>query len=247
MYNGKKVSLVLPTYSEKDSIKKVIRDFESLGVIDEIIAVNNNAVEGTSAEIAQTTAKEVFQPIQGYGAAIQKGLAEATGELIAVCEPDETFFVRDLLKLLVFSEEVDIVYGSRTVKNFIWGKAKMGAFLKWGNWFVAKLIEVLFNANSLSDVGCTYRLISRAALDKMLPTFLVRSNFFSPEMMVRGCLLGLKSIQIPVNYLERVGQSTITNNFKKSFILGIKMIILIFAMRFGIEKITVKFLEKNNV
>jgi glycosyltransferase involved in cell wall biosynthesis len=246
MYEGKKVSLVLPTYNEKDSIKKVIQDFEKLGVLDEIIVVNNNAVAGTSEEIKQTTAKEVFQPIQGYGAAIQKGLAETTGDLVAVCEPDETFFARDIFKLLVFSEEVDVVYGSRTVKNFIWGNAKMGLFLRWGNWFVAKLIEVLFNGNSLSDVSCTYRLIKRSALDKMLPTFMVKSNFFSPEMMVRGYLMGFKSIQIPVNYLERVGESTITSDFKKSFILGIKMIILIFAMRLGMEKSIIKFLEKNH-
>ena len=244
MYENKKVSLVLPTYSEKESIRKVINDFEKLGVVDEIIVVNNNAPAGTSEEIRPTSAKEVFESTQGYGAAIRRGLAEATGDLVAVCEPDETFLAKDLLKLLVFSDEVDIVYGSRTVKNFIWSGAKMGLFLKWGNWFVAKLIEVLYNTDSLSDVGCTYRVIKKEALKKMLPTFLVRSNFFSPEMMVRGYLLGLKSTQIPINYLSRVGESTITNNFKKSFVLGMKMIFLIIFMRFGWEKSLVNYLEK---
>ena len=40
----------------------------------------------------------------------------------------------------------------------------MGLLLKWGNWFVAKLLELLFNTSYLSDVGCTYRMIRRPAL-----------------------------------------------------------------------------------
>ena len=39
----------------------------------------------------------------------------------------------------------------------------MGCFLKWGNWAVAKMVEVLFNTSHLSDIGCTYRLLRQAA------------------------------------------------------------------------------------
>ena len=35
----------------------------------------------------------------------------------------------------------------------------MDWFLRWGNWAVAKLVELLFNTSHLSDVGCTYRLL----------------------------------------------------------------------------------------
>ena len=119
----------------------------------------------------------------------------------------------------------------------------MGRFLKWGNWFVAKLDEVLFNTNSLTDVGCTYRLVKKSALDRMMPHFRVTSNFFGPEMMIRGYLLGLKGVQIPVNYRERTGKSSVTGEFKKAFSLGIKMIILTIAMRFNIEKYLINLLE----
>ena len=37
----------------------------------------------------------------------------------------------------------------------------MDWLLRWGNWAVAKLIEVLLNTSHLSDVGCTYRLLKR--------------------------------------------------------------------------------------
>ena len=50
--------MVLPTYNEKDSIRQVIRDFEQLGVVDEIIVINNNAAAGTSEQVSGTSARE---------------------------------------------------------------------------------------------------------------------------------------------------------------------------------------------
>lgn len=236
MYKQSKVTVILPTYNERDSIRQVIQEFEALGVVDEILVINNNAVEGTSENVRGTSAIEIHEPRQGYGAAIRRGFAEATGDLVAVCEPDATFAAEDLHKFLVYSEDVDIVYGSRTIKTFIWERANMGLLLKWGNWFVAKLLELLFNTSYLSDVGCTYRMIRRPALLKLLPLFRVNSNFFGPEMMVRGYQMGFRCVQIPVNYKERTGQSSVTGNVKKSIILGVQMIVLIVAMRFGVER-----------
>jgi glycosyltransferase involved in cell wall biosynthesis len=236
MYKDRKVSLILPTYREKDSIRQVIHDFEALGLVDEIVVINNNATEGTSDEVRQTSAIEIHEPVQGYGAAIRRGFAEATGDLVVVCEPDATFAASDLHKFLAYADDVDIVYGSRTIRTFIWQRANMGFLLKWGNWFVAKLLEVLFNTTYLSDVGCTYRMIRREALVKLLPTFQVRSNFFGPEMMVRGYRMKLKCVQIPVNYKERTGVSSVTGNLGKSIVLGAQMIVLIVAMRFRLER-----------
>jgi glycosyltransferase involved in cell wall biosynthesis len=243
MHKGQRISVILPTYNEKDSIRKVIRDFEALGVVDEILVINNNAAEGTSAEVAGTSAVEIHEPVQGYGSAIRRGMRESTGELVVVCEPDDTFLAADLFKFLAYADDVDVVYGSRTVKTFIWEHANMGLLLKWGNWFVAKLLEVLFGTNHLSDVGCTYRLIRRPALERLLPTFQVRSNFFGPEMMVRGYRLKLRCLQIPVNYRERIGVSSVTGDIRKAIVLGFQMIILIVAMRFGLERSLLKWLQ----
>ena len=162
MYKEKKISLILPTFNEKDSIKKVIQDFEELGIIDEILVINNNAATGTTEEVKGTSAVEIRESEQGYGSAIIRGFKEATGDIMIVCEPDDTFLARDIYKFLAYGEDVDIVYGSRTYRELIWSGANMGWFLRFGNWAVAKLLEVLFNTNSLTDVGCTYRLVHKA-------------------------------------------------------------------------------------
>jgi glycosyltransferase involved in cell wall biosynthesis len=236
VHNGRLISLILPTFNERASIRKVIGDFERLGVVDEIIVVNNNAVSGTSDEVAGTSAREVSEPVQGYGSAIRRGFREAKGDLIAVCEPDDTFLADDLFKLLAYAGDVQVVYGSRTVREFIWQGANMGRFLKWGNWATAKLVEVLFNTNSLSDVGCTYRLIERGALEQLLPCFRVDSNFFGPEMMILGFQHRIPSVQIPLRYKQRVGQSSVTGSLFRAFVLGCQMIVLAVGMRLGLHE-----------
>lgn len=230
-WKSKKISLILPTYNELDSIKKVINKFSGLKIFFEIIVINNNASIGTSDEIAQTDAVEIHEKKQGYGSAILRGFYESKGDLIVVCEPDDTFVEEDIYKLLAYSDSFDVVYGSRTMNDMIWDGANMGWFLRFGNWSVAKLLQILFNTCSLTDVGCTYRLVKRSSMLKILKKSKVVSNFFGPEMMLISILLNLKIIQIPINYRERVGISSVTGSFKKAFILGIQMILLILKFR----------------
>ena len=213
------------------SIRACCDEFLLEGIVDELIVVNNNAAPGTSDEVAQTKAREVHEPVQGYGAAIRRGFREATGDLIIVSEPDGTFVGRDVLKLLAYSDHFEVVYGSRTIKELIWRGANMGLFLKWGNYWVAKLLEVLFNTTSLTDVGCTMRCIHRQALARIEPFFTVNGSFFGPEMMVLSVLAKQKVIQIPVNYTTRVGHSSVTGNKLVAFFLGLRMIRLVLSYR----------------
>lgn len=231
MWRGKSLSVVLPTYNEKDSIADVIRRFEALGVVDEVVVVNNNAAAGTSEEVATTGAREVLETRQGYGAAIQRGLREVDTDLVAVCEPDGTFDPEDLHKLLPFTRECDMVVGSRTVSHFIWDGANMGWFLQWGNWAVAKLVEVLYNTTSLSDVGCTFRVLSRERKEDVLRHSKLAGSAYGLEMLLLAVVRAAKLVQVPVNYHARVGQSSVTGDLGKTIRLGTEMILLVLRMR----------------
>lgn len=231
MWREKTVSVILPTYNEKDSIKGFIRNLEKEQLADEILVINNNAAEGTSEEVAQTSAREIMEPVQGYGAAIQRGFKESTGDLVMVFEPDATFMAHDMRKMLSYSEDFDVVYGTRTSRALIWRGADMGLFLKWGNYSVAKLMEFLFNTTCLTDVGCTVRCIHRNALEDLQPYFTVKGSFFGPEMMLLTVIRNKKVIQIPVNYTKRVGSSSVTGNKFIAFGLGLRMITLVLQYR----------------
>ena len=168
MWKGKKVSVVFSTYNEKDSVRKEINDCFETGFVDEIIVVNNNAAKGTEEEVAKTKAKQVFETRQGFGHGYRRALKEATGDVIIMTEPDGTYnHKKDLEKLLLYSDDFPVVLGTRTTQALIGEGANMGVFLKWGNVFVGKLIEVLFNTTHLSDAGCTLSLLSKDALKQI--------------------------------------------------------------------------------
>jgi len=238
-WRGSRISVVLPTYNERESIRAAILDFATIDVVDEILVINNNAAAGTSEQVAaavqqlpnETLVREVHERRQGYGFAIQRGLREASGDYIVVAEPDGTFLGRDTFKLLAYVEDFDIVYGSRTARTFIWRGANMGLWLRWGNWGVAKLMEFLFNSTNLTDVGCTMRLIRREALARMEGQFTVGGSAFGPEMMLLSLLQGLRVIQVPVNYLPRIGVSSVTGDMRKAVMLGFSMIGLVLRYR----------------
>ena len=232
MWNGQRLAVVLPTYNEHLSIADCIRSFEALGIVDEIVVVNNNAHPDTSPAVSSTTAREVHESTQGYGAAIRRGLAETQAfDLVCVCEPDGTFDPADLMKLLPFTSDVDVVFGSRTVQTFILSGANMGWFLRWGNWAVAKLTEVLFNTVYLSDVGCTFRVLKRSAIDEMTPDFVGNASSFGFEMMLHAARRRMTMVQVPVKYQPRVGESSVTGDFGKALKLGLQMIAMCLRMR----------------
>ena len=229
MHKYKKVSLIFPCYNEEEGIETAIKEFRVTRLIDEIIVVDNNSTDRT-AEIAKKNGAVVIKETrQGYGFAVRAGLQKATGDTIIVAEPDGTFLGRDVEKLLSYVEDFDFVVGTRINSSLIWEGANMGLFLKWGNWFLAKLIQTLYNGPSLTDVGCTLRAIKKTALKKIQNKFNVGGSEFSPEMIILALQHKIKTIEIPVNYLPRKGTSKITGNKVKAFFLGLRMLQLIFT------------------
>ena len=233
MWKNKKVSVVFSTYNEKASIRKCIDDFFKTGVVDEVIAVDNNAVKGTREEIFKTRAKYFLETKQGFGWGYRRAMHESTGDIIVMTEPDGTYDTNDILKLLAYCDDFDVVFGTRTTSIMIGEGANMGWFLKWGNYAVAKFVEILFNTSHLSDVGCTYRLIKRSAYEKIKKKFVIGGNEFNPDMMLQVIKNRIKYIEIPVKYMRRVGVSSVTGDFKRTFVVGLKMIMLILRHRLG--------------
>ena len=236
MWKEQKVSVVFSTYNEKDSIRKFIDDCFKTGYVDEVIAVDNNAVKGTKEEILKTKAKYFLEKKQGFGFGYRRALHGATGDILIMSEPDSTFDAKDIIKFLAYSDDFEVVFGTRTTSIMIGKGANMGLFLKWGNFAVAKFVEFLFNTNHLSDVGCTYRLIKRRVYEKIKNKFTIGGNEFNPDMMLQIIRSRIRFIEIPVNYLRRVGESSVTGKQWKAFFVGWKMIFLIIKHRLGIIK-----------
>ncbi len=239
MYEGKKVSVVIATYREKRSIKKVIDDFFSTKFVDEVIIVNNNAESGTDEEVKKTKAKIFYEIQQGYGYAYRRAIQEATGDLIVVSEADATFSASDLERFLVYSRDFDVVLGTRTSQVGPLSSYGMGIMRKFANVLEAKTIEILFNSVALTDVGCTYKLFNRSALKKIIPIWgNTESALFNTQLVLFTVALNLKFVEIPISYNKRVGTSSIVGKWYQviKWAVVIQFYILFFWFRSRVFK-----------
>lgn len=233
MYQNRRVSIVFPAYNEEENIQNAIHEFFLHPAVDEVVVVDNNSKDRTKEEILKTRAKYVFEERPGYGSALMRGMAEASGDLIVTVEPDGTFSAADLDKLLAYSHDFDVVFGTRTSRALIWSGAYMPFWVRLGNELVAKEMEYLFNGPSLTDVGCTYKLMSRQAYQKIKHRLKIPGSHFSPNFMMAVLKEGIKCAEIPVNYKPRVCESKITGKHPwRTIKLGFRMIGYILKERF---------------
>jgi glycosyltransferase involved in cell wall biosynthesis len=228
---GNRVSVVFPAFNEEAGIAQAVADFGAIEAVDEVLVVDNNSRDATASRATAAGARVVSELRQGYGHALRRGLNEAQGEYVVLAEPDGTFMGKDVLKLLAYADDFDLVLGTRTTRELIWHGANMGWQLRWGNWIVAKLLQVLFGGPSLSDCGCTLRLIRRSAAERLLPRFTVGGSHFLPEMVCLALLNRQRLVEVPVNYRVRVGDSKITGSLSTAVRVGARMTGLILRYR----------------
>jgi glycosyltransferase involved in cell wall biosynthesis len=231
MYQSKSVGIVFPAYNEDKNIEAAVKDFLSVPVVDKVFVIDNNCTDRTAELAAAAGAIVVPESNRGYGWALRRGLREADTDLVLLCEPDGTFIAKDVYKLLAYSDDFKMVMGTRTTRELIWQQANMGFFLRVGNFIVAKTLSLLFNGPSLSDCGCTFRLVHRDLARALNPLLTVGSSHFLPEMVILALLRRDPVIEVPINYRGRVGESKITGSWKGTFSTGARMISLILKYR----------------
>ena len=238
MWHGKKVAVIFPTYREKKSIKTVIEEFDHSGYVDELIVVDNNAEVGTVEEVKKTRAKIIYENRQGYGHAIRKGLSSTKADLLIVAEPDGTFDGNDVIKLLSYSDDFDLVLGSRTHVSLIHKGSDMTSVKQVLAIWLAKMATWLFFCPLLTDLGCTLRLTNRTAWKRIEKEVKGGDWIFSIKWILVAVMRKTHYIQIPVNFRARVGTSSFVDTFSKKAIWGINEFMYIWYLwiRFKYEK-----------
>lgn len=208
-----KLTVTLTAYNDEKSIGLAVEDFAKHPLVERVIVVSNNSSDGTF-EVAERAGAIVFnETTQGYGACVHRALSEAIKfsdtELIVLCEGDMTFSSFDIDKLLSFSAHADIVNGTRIVEQLRDKETQLSIFMFYGNWFVAKLLEVKHLGNvTLTDVGSTYKLCRRSALERLLPLLNNKVNLeFNPYLIDKALENQLKIIECPITFRKRIGES----------------------------------------
>lgn len=230
MWGKQTVAVIFPTYREKKSIFDAIQDFDSSGLVDEIVVVDNNAEKGTAEEVKKTRAKLIKEKRQGYGRAIRTGIENTKADLFIIAEPDGTFDGKDVVKLLAYSDNFDTVFGSRTHVPLIHKHSEMSFLRRIFDVLWGKLISLLFLCPPFTDVGCSLRISNRKGWSKVSSECKSEGSLFATEWQLVAAKNRVNFIEIPIHFKKRVGKSSVTNTFKKQAIWGTIMFFYIWKV-----------------
>lgn len=236
MFRHRTVSLVIPAYNEEETIRQVVEEFRQEPHLDEIVVVDNNCKDRTAEFATAAGARVVAESRPGYGSALMAGMAAAKGDLLVLVEADGSFRARDVVKLLVYLDDAGMVMGTRTTKQMVEQGANMRFLLRWGNVFMAKFLQLCWLRPSeprFTDVGCTFRALSRATFEKIRHRLAQTGPAFSPEMMCAALMERCRIIEVPVTYSQRMGgESKHSDTFARQAKTAWKMFRTICRKRF---------------
>jgi len=196
-----KVSVIIPVYNERDTIAETLARVRKAPVDKEIIVVDDASSDGTPGIVESLPGpdlKLVRQPRnQGKGAAIRRGLEEASGEVILIQDADLEYDPADYPKLIAPIEagEAEVVYGTRA-PEFRGMRFPHRVF----NWLAARLANLLYRAG-ISDEATCYKVF-RAAVIKQIPLKCQRFEF-CPEVTAKVRKRGLRIHEVPISYQAR--------------------------------------------
>lgn len=223
MYNNHKVSVIIPVLNEEDSIKNVIRDIPSS--VDEIVVVDNGSKDQTKIRAKEAGVIVADQPQRGYGSACLKGLSIVQDpDIVVILDGDYSDYPDQMTRLLdpIVNNQADFVIGSRVLGNYEKGSLTPQQY--WGNVLATTLMRWFFRFR-FTDMG-PFRAIRYCDIKKMDMT---DPNFgWNVEMQVKAIRQGLRILEVPVDYRNRIGQSKISGTVIGTIKAGSKIIATIF-------------------
>jgi glycosyltransferase involved in cell wall biosynthesis len=205
-----RVSVIIPTHNEAQSIERVLADLPS-ELTTEVIVVDSNSNDGTPEIAARMGARVLQEPRRGYGRACLTGLASTSSpDVVVFLDGDYSDRPSELPILLapIVDGSADITLGSRLRAR------TSAAALPWhqmfGNRLAARLIRLLYGLR-ITDLG-PFRA-GRADVLRLLD--LEETTYgWAVEMILKGALGGYRVVEVPVSYYPRIGKSKISGTLK---------------------------------
>ncbi|GMV20989.1 MAG: hypothetical protein AMXMBFR57_09380 [Acidimicrobiia bacterium] len=204
-----KLSIIMPAYNERRTIETIVNRVlavELPGLTREIVIVNDASTDGTADILATMAARDgirVFtqNPNQGKGAAVARGIREATGDILLIQDADLEYDPAEYPNLLrhILRGDADVVYGSRFLGS-PHGHRVLYFWHSVGNRLLTLLSNAVTDLN-LTDMETCYKVFTKDVAKRLD----LQSKRFGmePEMTCKFARMRVRIYEVPISYHGR--------------------------------------------
>jgi len=223
-----KLSIIIPVYNEKTTIKEIIKKISLIDIQKEIVIVDDCSSDGTVDILKDIESDDLkvfyHERNMGKGAAVRTAFKHITGDIIIIQDADLEYDPRDYPSLIrpIIEGRADVVYGSR----FLGGPHRVLFFWHYvGNRIITTFSNMLSNLN-LTDMETGYKVFRREIIQNLK----LKSNRFGfePEITMKVAKASCRIYEMPISYWGR----DYAEGKKISWKDGIAAIFHIFRFRF---------------
>jgi len=209
---NQKLTIIIPAYNEEHSIQFIMdqviqQERDGLGI--ELIVVDDSSGDATREVVTTFITSHPGHHIRllrqeknmGKGAAVRRGIDEATGDFLVIQDADLEYDPGEYVKLLdpILRGKADVVYGSRFMGSnphrilFFWHSV--------GNRFLTFLSN-MFNNMNLTDMETCYKMFRTELIQQI---YLRENRFgFEPEVTAKiSRIPGIRIYEVGISYYGR--------------------------------------------
>jgi glycosyltransferase involved in cell wall biosynthesis len=190
----------MPVYNERATIDEIVRRVLAVPLRIELIAIDDGSTDGTRERLHELQRERGFVLLlqernQGKGAALRRGFACVSGDVVVIQDADLEYSPEDYPDLISLIREgrADVVYGSRFL-----GRHRVFLFTHYlGNRLLTLVTNVLYNT-MLTDMETCYKVMRT----EVLRSFTLKSNGFGiePEITAKVFKRAYRVYEVPITY-----------------------------------------------